>query len=87
MQCYKTEKGSNGDWDKKYQRAYPLVAFFAILYSLGVPLLNYVLVSKFKDMGKRGNKAVQSALGWMCKFNKFVFLISPGYFCALTLSL
>ena len=39
-------------------------ALMAAFYSLGIPLMFYYLVQRFKDDGKRGDKVVQAALDW-----------------------
>ena len=38
-------------------------AVTALLYSVGIPGAFYVLIRRFEDQGKRGDKVVQSALG------------------------
>ena len=51
---------------KRYAKAIPLAAFFAFVWSAGVPTFFYFLVVRFKELGKAGDIVVQSSLGWMC---------------------
>lgn len=58
MQCYSKKWDAWHDW----------VVAAAILYALGAPYLFYCLVRRYKDAGKRGDKVVEGAIRWMCKY-------------------
>ena len=47
--------------------AYVIWAVLAgFIYAVGCPALFMFLVYKYKERGKRGDKMIQNALGWMC---------------------
>ena len=64
MQC----KDVDGNKVEEYASHFWIVALVAAVYSLGVPLLFWYLVYRFKNMGQHGDPIVQKALGWMCEY-------------------
>ena len=67
--------GSAGDWLEadystscslyRYKVYRPWTGAGALLYSIGVPVMFYVLVQKFQERGKKGDAVVQAAISWM----------------------
>ena len=59
------ESATNTEYTERYASFMPLAGIFAIVYSAGVPYLFHYLVRRFKNLGKAGDRVVQSSLGWM----------------------
>ena len=67
--------GSAGSWleadhavdckSKEYTGFVPIVAGFAVFWSVGVPALFLYLVHNFHHHGKAGDKVVRGSIAWM----------------------
>ena len=51
-----------------YNDYYTVTGVVGALWALGIPALFYFLVHRFQRRGRDGDKVVQAAIGWMCKF-------------------
>ncbi len=49
----------------QYNAWTPWTLIMALLYSIGIPFLFFFLVRRYKDLGKRGDRVVSAALGWI----------------------
>ena len=65
-----------GEVDAKYQ-AYQLLAIIgAGVFTVGVPAIFFYLLSRYARQGRKGDRDVQQALGWMCTFRIILPYIS-----------
>ena len=60
-------RDSDGNVDPRYARYAPWTGLAAASFAVGVPLLFYYLVRRFKRHGQRGDTVVQKALEWPVK--------------------
>ena len=62
MKC----RDKNGEQNNQYGAFFPWIIVASAVVALGLPFMFYFLVRRFMHHGRRGDRVVQAALGWMC---------------------